>query len=287
MNNEAQNRYFDLCKKAYAEYCEISRKGGYEFCTLLPFGEEPMKPLRLVYDQMEPEFRRELINSINAFAEHISSVSIWDMVISQYDEDERFELTYEFLKLPMYFCLNQPGAIKARIIYCATHLCHQVNLASDRSYKDDLPKDFNIGERTLKQRLSSGKAGSDLLHALSNMNTCDFKELTGNYRNMAHHRIPPRIEYGLTNFVTRKGYQEDTVEYITMEDGKPVKKQLVSKGVVYAFGSTDPIKAGDILPALKAECENSKKAFYAYQKLINEHMMMQPKSSHRLAPQGF
>ena len=80
---------------------------------------------------------------------------------------------------------------------------------------------------------------------------------------MAHHRIPPSIEYGLTGLVTRKGYHEDTIEYIAIEDGTPVKKKHTSKGVTYGFGGVDPIKASEILLVLKTECESGKKAFYA------------------------
>lgn len=266
------DKVINLYKKAYAESWEIAQRGGYEFCSLIPYEYERNKSLGLIYDEMEPYYTREIINSINAFAEHIGIISIWDMVISKYNSDDQFELRYEFLKLPMYFCLNQPKAIKERIIFCATHLCHQANLEADKKYKDDLPDDRKLGIKELQKRISNWRSGNELMSALSNMSSSQFKKAAKNYRDMAHHRIPPSIEYGLTGLVTRKGYHEDTVEYIGIEDDKPVKKSRISKGIAYAFGGVEPIKASEILPVLKKECENGKKAFYAYWKMIDEHV---------------
>ncbi|MCG2721026.1 MAG: hypothetical protein L6290_03275 [Thermodesulfovibrionales bacterium] len=266
------DKVIQLYKKAYAEFWEIAQRGGYEFCSLVPYEYERNKSLGLIYDEMEPYFTREIINSINAFAEHIGTISIWDMVISKYDADDQFELRYEFLKLPMYFCLNQPRAIKERIIFCATHLCHQANLEAVKIYKDDLPDDRSLGEKELQKRISNWSAGNELMSTLSNMSSSKFRKAAKNYRNMTHHRIPPDIEYGLTSLVNRKGYQEDTIEYIAMEDGNPVKKKMTSKEVTYACGGVEPIKASKILPDLKTECENGKKAFYAYWKMVNEHV---------------
>jgi hypothetical protein len=134
-----------------------------------------------------------------------------------------------------------------------------------------LPDDHKLGVKELQKRISNWDAGNELMSSLSNMNSTQFKKTAKNYRNMAHHRIPPSIEYGLTDLVARKGYEEHMVEYITMEDSNPVKKKMTSKGVTYGFGGVEPIKAGEILPTLKTECENGKKAFYAYWKMINEH----------------
>ncbi|MEW6587218.1 MAG: hypothetical protein AB1442_16605 [Nitrospirota bacterium] len=131
----------DLFIRAYVEYWEIAQQGGYEFCPLIPYEYQPNNSLGLIYDQMESDFTREIINSLNAFAEQIGTISIWDMVIDKYNEEDQFELKFEFLKLPMYFCLNQPKTIKDRIVFCSTHLCHQANLLVDRNHKDDLPDD--------------------------------------------------------------------------------------------------------------------------------------------------
>lgn len=266
------DKVIELYKKAYAESWEIAQQGGHEFCALIPYEYERNKSLGLIYDEMEQYFTREIINSINAFAEHIGTISIWDMVISKYDADDQFELRYEFLKLPMYFCLNQPRAIKERIIFCATHLCHQANREADKNYKDDLPDDRKLGVKELQKRISNWSAGNELMSALSNMSSTQFKKAAKNYRDMAHHRIPPNLEYGLTNLVTRKGYHEDTIEYIAIEDGNPVKKRRMSKGITYGFGGVEPLKASEILPALKTECENGKKSFYAYWKMVSEHV---------------
>lgn len=263
----------DLFIRAYTEYWEIALQGGYEFCPLIPFEYQPDNSLGLIYDHMESYFTREIINSINAFAEHIGTISIWDMIASKYEADDQFELRSEFLILPMYFCLNQPKAIKDRIIFCATHLCHQANLRADKNYKDDLPDDQHIVMKELQKRISNWDAGKMLMSALSNLSSSEFERMTAkNYRNMAHHRIPPGIEYGLTNLVTRKGYREQSIEYITIEDGTPIKKRMISKGISYGFGGVEPIKASDILPALKAECESARKAFETYWQMITEHV---------------
>jgi len=223
-------------------------------------------------DWMEFGFTREIIGSLNVFAEHIGTISIWDMVIDKYNEEDQFELRHEFMQLPMYFCLNQPKAIKDRIIYCATHLCHQANLAmNDKKYNDDLPSDYKIGLKELQKRISKWESGKELISALSKLSSTEFKQATRNYRDMAHHRIPPALEYGLTNFVTRMGYRENSIEYITIENGISAKKRLLTKGISYAFGGTEPLKSTEMLPILKSEHENARNAFYAYWQMMAEH----------------
>jgi len=129
-----------------------------------------------------------------------------------------------------------------------------------------------LGIKELQKRISNWDVGNALMNALSNIKSPQFNKTVKFYRDLAHHRIPPSIEYGLTGLVTRVGYREDTFEYIAIEDGNPVKKTRTSKGIVYAFGGVEPIKAGEILAALKTECENAKKAFYKYWEMIEEHV---------------
>ena len=215
----------ELFLKAYEGYWDVVRKGDIDMSLMVPYEDYKIsQPIGYIYGSMESEFTRELLNSINQFADKINSLSVWDQVISSYEEDQQFELKHEFVKLPMYYCLNQPRTIKDRVVFCSTHLCNQANLIASKSAKDDLPKEHYIGMKHLKEKLATWDSNDELILNIEALASDEYNIATKNYRNMSHHRIPANIKHGMTNFVTRLGYSEDTFEHVTIEDGKEVNK---------------------------------------------------------------
>lgn len=225
------------------------------------------------YDGMEEDFTKQLLNSINRFSHEIDVTEIWSKnIFPKYSESEQFELACHFLELPFYFCLNQPQSIRDRIVYCATHLCHQANLFRKiDGYKDRLPDDRKINKKELEIRLTHWDIKNILLDSIKSIASEGYLKKTFNYRNMAHHRVPPELEHGHTNFIKRIGYQESSYEYTTFENGVEVKKTKETKGVSYSFGGTPPLKANDMIGLLKNQHCLLIKSFCSYWEMVLEH----------------
>lgn len=265
----------DLQMEAYGKFWNFYTKESFGACSLVPFEKYKLDSaytMGFIYDFMEADYTREIINSLNRFGHEIDVIEIWsNYIFPEYSEDEQFEQSYYFLELPLYYCLNQPQSIRDRLIFCATHLCHQANCRKIPKYKDDLPEDWKITRKELIKRAKSWNSNDSLLKALDNVASDSFKKKTFNYRNMAHHQIPPRLEYGTATYVTRIGYKEDVFEYTTFENGVGEKKTKTRKGVAYGFGGTPPLRSKDLLSDLKQQHELLKIAFEAYWAMVSEH----------------
>lgn len=259
-------------------------KGFWKFYTTEEFGASPLLSyeeyktdsdytMGWFYDHMEEDYTTQIINSINRFSHEIDVTEIWSKYIfPKYSESEQFELAYYFLELPFYFCLNQPQSIRDRIIFCSTHLCHQANLFRKiTGYKDSLPNDRDINQKELEKRLVYWNVQKNILEDLKAIASDEYLKKTYNYRNMAHHRVPPSLEHGHTNFIKRLGYQESSFEYTTFENGVEVKRTKVTKGVSYGFGGTPPLKAKDMIELFKQQHCLLIKAFCSYWGMVLEH----------------
>jgi hypothetical protein len=266
----------DLQVDAYRKYWNFYTTEEFESTPLISFEDyvtDKNYTMGLFYDNMEEDYTREIINSINRFSHEIDATEIWSKYIfPKYSESEQFELAYYFLELPFYFCLNQPQSIRDRIIFCATHLCHQANLFIKISgYKDDLPDDRKITKKELEKRIDHWNVKKIFLENIQDVGSDEYSEKTGNYRNMAHHRVPPSLEHGHTNFIKRLGYNESSFDYLTFEDGVEVKKTKQTKGVSYSFGGTPPLKAKDMIELFEQQHCLLMKTFCSYWEMILEH----------------
>ncbi len=259
--------------EAYSKFFETAQAYKIEdLCLLIPYDKYKLThSIGYIYDLIENEFTRELLNAINQFSHLTNRIIIWDKVIDGYPEELQFELRMEFLKLPIYYCLNQPFAIKERIMFCATHLCNLASIAKIKDAKDDLPKDYKIGKKHFDEKAKDWPSSKLLAESLQKIASNDYNNKTRNFRNMTHHRIPANIEYGHTNMVTRIGYGEETFEYITIENGKEVKKKKTTKGVSYGIGYYEPLTAKELAPLFREQLDYANLAFLAYWSVIEEH----------------
>jgi len=262
--------------EAFTKFWEFHTTQSFDSAPLFPYEDfitDAAKTMGWIYDNMEWGYTQELINSLNRFSHEINTTIIWsEHILPQYSKEEQFDLSYYFLKLPLYYCLNQPQSIRDRIIFCSTHLSHQANLVRKiKNYKDDLPNDRKINKKELEKRLAHWSCKKLLLQSLTDIADKVYLEKTYNYRNMAHHRVPPSFEYGHTNFIKRLGYRESSFDYITFENGKEVKKTKTSKGVSYGFGGTPPLMAKDMIKLFKEQHCLLVKAFCNYWGMIVEH----------------
>jgi hypothetical protein len=244
----------DLQMAAYCKFWSFYTSEYVGGCSLVSYEKyktEQTRTMGFFYDSMERDYTREIINALNRFAHEIDVVKIWsNYIFPKYSEDEQFELSYYFLELPLYYCLNQPQSIRDRLIFCATHLCHQANRIKIPEYKDDLPEDWKIKKPELIKRAKSWNSNANFLKALNDVACDNFKKKTFNYRNMAHHQIPPSLEYGTATSITRT---------------------RTAKGVSYGLGGAPALKSIDLIDDLKQELELLKMAFEAYWAMILEH----------------
>ncbi len=248
----------DLQVDAFKKFWRFYTKEKFDSCGLVSFDEYKIDSSFTMgrwYDGMELGFTQELINSINKFSHEIDVITIWSKhVIPNYPKDEQLELTFHFLELPFYYCLNQPQSIRDRIIFSSTHLCHQANLfINTPKYKDDLPEDWKIGKNTLKSCISQWKVEHTLLPSLEAIASNEYVENTYNYRNMAHHRVPPSLQYGHTNYIRRFWCKK-------------------SEDASYNIGYEPPLTTEEITPHFIEQHKLIKHAFSCYWKMVQEHL---------------
>lgn len=265
-----------LQTEAFAKFWKFYTEEKFDSCDYVDFKKHKVDEtftMGMFYDGMEPGFTQELINSINRFAHEIDVTTIWSKhIFPNYSEEEQFELSYHFLELPFYYCLNQPQSLRDRIIYASTHLCHQANIFSKiPSYEDNLPEDYKIGKPVLISKIKHWKARKTLIPAIEAIASKKYIKKTFNYRNMAHHRVPPSLEYGHTNFMRRIGYRESSFEYTTFENGIEVKKTKKTKGVSYSLGGILPLKASEAITLFKEQYMLLNRAFEHYWAMVEEH----------------
>jgi len=108
-----------------------------------------------------------------------------------------------------------------------------------------------IKKNVLAKVAKRWKHGANLMALLDNIAGEQFQQRTRFYRNKAQHRIPPCLEFGQSNFLTRN--QE--------KDGK----------VSYTFGYADAITTEEAIPILICEWGSMQGAFEAYWDLVSEH----------------
>ena len=96
----------------------------------------------LAYGLMLPEFSRSLANIVNQLGNYARRLKSWDKVLSDFDEDLKFELLFEFVDSIATLSLNLPYAIQSQFFFAIAHLSHQANKAKfGRAWLDDLPND--------------------------------------------------------------------------------------------------------------------------------------------------
>ncbi|MNT75527.1 hypothetical protein D3C72_2144300 [compost metagenome] len=78
----------------------------------------------------------------------------------------------------------------------------------------------------------------------------DFRDATGDFRNLYQHRFAPRVGQGLTQMVSRKAGEDGAVRY--------------------GFGGRAPLSLTAIADALEIQRDRSYATFDEFQKLVTE-----------------
>ncbi len=211
---------------------------------------QPNGPHEFIYDLQERDFSRELINTFNRYAYRLNRLALWEKVLRDDAEDEVHELRLEFTELPLDDCLHAPYSFKSRIIFCATQLCYTKAIFDHLITKDRMKPAEKINIAALRAVANHWPAGLLLIESLEAIDDDRHRELTGNYRNKAQHRHPPRLDHGYTADIVRN-----------------VKPSSVS----YSFGETPPLNTNNLLPVLADQAKLMVAGFFAYRALVDEH----------------
>jgi hypothetical protein len=213
----------------------------------------PIPCMGMVYFGMLEDYACELANVINQFVNDIENLCAWEKVLSEYGEEERFYLVYEFIEPLCTMCLNFPYVIRSRFIFSATHLSHQANMALlGKHWKDDLPKDNSINFKTMDKYAVHWKSYEGLKASMEGLSDEKYQTEVNQYRNKYHHRYPCHIECGLS----------ETFKRNINENGR----------VSYSFGYSNPLQIKDVIPTLKGQHAAAVKCFKCFQDLVQEQM---------------
>ena len=203
-----------------------------------------------IYDWLEQDYTRELVNLHNQLAYWHGRLTLWESVLRSYTEDEVAELRMEFTTLQLDYCLSAPYRFKSRVAFCATQLCYTKGIAEKLFASEAVLPEDKLNLNSLRAVAKYWSTGQQLVDALSEVDADDFRSSIANYRNKAQHRHPQRLDWGHTSAVVR-----DFPE-----------KALIG----YSFGQAGPLLTSDALPILAKEAERMKLAFNAYRALVEE-----------------
>jgi hypothetical protein len=209
--------------------------------------------LFMAYSEMLDEHAREIANSINELSRYVSILEAWAIRFEQIeDEDKKFTLIVELIEPVAIISINLPYIIRSRFIYSVAHLSHQANRIAKENWIDDFPLDTEVWFDAANDYGSIWKKYGKLKLGLEKIASKSYAKKMHDFRNSYNHRYSPKIEFGVSNLVTR----------IVSNTGK----------VSYGFGETAPLTLSTIVEILKSQHSLAIDAFKNYQKLIGEQI---------------
>lgn len=228
---------------------------------------------------------RETINFLNSWRGRLFKWSVWLKVISGRSEDDMLALAEHFVEPLAFFCMLQPSAMRDRFVHVATNAIHQVNLAINNAYPDQLDQDhegFLNRRKSTDQlkRIGKGWRNFDAFdNTLRMVDSTDYRKATCNFRNLSSHAIPPRFEWGETNFVTRGRVPKTSL--VKQADGtfQEIQDEKV-KVTTYSFGGMPPLGLAKMLEVNQREHELASATFEAYSTLLQEMLDSMALRSH-------
>ena len=212
----------------------------------------PLGIIWLPYGEMLGDFASELANIINDLAHHVHRLRAWAEVIEPLGDDDRLEVTHEFVDVLGTVALGLPYAIKSRFTYAAAHLCHQANRSMDLGdWKDRFP-DGNLYLNHIDDICRRWRTFRRFKLAVEPIAGNAFKDASDDFRNSYNHGFSPRLVLGLTRSASR------------MTSG--------SGAISYGIGGTPPLDLNAVADLLETERTLCYRAFERFQNLIDEQI---------------
>lgn len=267
----------DLYREVSNKYYDSLLTGDPEFEFFLLEDELEIQSDHPVWSTCAKEYKRTLVNNFNDFSILIYRLHLLDKIIQEYHEEDEIELRREFTQMRLYCCLLIPNEFNNSLKFMSLNLCHQASRIIDPSYPDS--------NRQLKK--AAEKMGTHHWINIKRLNslikdTNDFDEATQRFRHRSQHGLPPLLEIGLSNFVTRdkdttieKAIDSNVLELLLSGldidplCGSPFPLSE-NKVVRYSFGHTPPLTSRKMIPVLLKERDAMKNRFNAFLDLIQE-----------------
>lgn len=141
-------------------------------------------------------------------------------------------------------------ALHGLICHRRAHLSHQANRARLPEWVDDLPEDDEIYLETTDKVGRGWRRYGRFKARLQTIGGQDYRDATGNFRNLYQHRFSPRISQGMSQMVSRRVGPDGSVSY--------------------GIGGRTPLSLTGICDALLPQRNRSYAAFEAFQVLVGE-----------------
>ena len=150
-----------------------------------------------------------LSGELNTWSNYLVELKTWEEILPDYTESQRLHLFCEFVEPRMVLCLGAPNALKNQMIFTGTKIAI---LFEKGRLHSKLPEDERISAKDFRKWAGAWDGFGQVEQLLNKINGVDFANSTKAFRNRYHHRIPPRIELGLTPDFTF----ENNRSYFTM-----------------------------------------------------------------------
>ncbi len=214
--------------------------------------DRSMGPRWFLFSYMGSNLVRELLNTINGYYTNLRKLESWNFVLAECKDELRNDFIFEIINPFASYTLNYVSIVKQRLIYAACMLSHQTAMLLDPSIQDSELLEHKITFKSLKNYSGNYRHMDLFSETLGQIDSPSFRDSTSNYRNLYHHRIPPRIELGLSGCANR------TVD----KNGK----------VSYGLGGKSPLKLVELIPLLHEQYHSSTLAFKKFWDLIEEQV---------------
>ena len=253
-NMLTKEQYLNLHDQFYDAFVasSFSSEGYLQYDHYVIGSDRSMGPRWLIFHSMAKDLVRELLNTINGFYTSLIKLDSWNTVLDRCEEDYRNDFIFEIISPFASYNLNYVSIGKQRIIYASCMLSHQTLMLIDPSIQDSDLVEHTININSLNAYSDRYNYIVPLLRALNQIDNQAFRDITSNYRNLYHHRIPPNFELGLSGFISR----------IVNGDGR----------VSYGLGGRQPLRLGELIPALYEQHQASVSTFQVFWNLVEEQV---------------
>lgn len=220
----------------------------------MPYGWSPLPRVLsgglFAYAEMLDDYARELANSINDLTHREHRLRVWATVLNGLTPKQVMAAQHAIVGDVATVGLGLPYVIRSRFLFAATHLSHQANRARLPDWCDDLPGDDAIYLETADRVGRGWRRYGRFKERMQRIGGQDFRDATGDFRNLYQHRFSPRVSQGLTQIVSRR-----------IGNGGAIS---------YGVGGRAPLTLTGIADALLIQRDRSYAAFDSFQALVEE-----------------
>jgi hypothetical protein len=284
------NEHLELVRRGVEKYIEH-----YNDADLVPaddflkydFDEIGRRDWELFGDAIVKGELTEATNVLNGWQNSLLRWDSWNRALSEFGNDEAWDLRVEFVESCAHRCLIYPSAVRDMLTMVATNGMHQVHLASESGYRDHLQYDPSPldkrplfptrkqKEERLKNLMTGKPKAAKFFNALISIDDAAYRKSTFDYRNRSSHAIAPRLAIGITQIVTRSVVPAE--ELVQQSDGTFKSVTIPGKMVVqYGHGGTPPLDMVRSHVANVDQYRLARHCFQSYREILEEAMASMP-----------